>query len=104
MRVPLQAPAAVDVAVVFSQPEVQGAGESRDERDVGERPAHEVVAALRGASGSGGADWPQRTRRSGYLRRPCLDQAMVKRDPWAHSVADRELQRSVAFRLFRDTR
>ena len=44
MGVPLQAPAAVDVAVVFPQPEVQRAGESRDERDVGERPAHEVVA------------------------------------------------------------
>jgi hypothetical protein len=48
MGVPLQAPAAVDVTVVFTQPEVQRAGESRDERDVGERPAHKVVAALRG--------------------------------------------------------
>ena len=46
--VPLQAPAAVDVAVMFAQPEVQRAGESRDERDVGERPAYEVVAAVRG--------------------------------------------------------
>jgi hypothetical protein len=46
--VPLQAPAAVDVAVVFSQPEVQRASEGRDERDVGERPAYEVVAAVRG--------------------------------------------------------
>jgi hypothetical protein len=46
--VPLQAPAAVDVAVVFSQPEVQRAGEGRDERDVGERPAYEVAAAVRG--------------------------------------------------------
>ncbi len=47
MRVPCHAPAAMDVAVVSPQEEVQGAGERRDERDVGERPAHEVVAALR---------------------------------------------------------
>src|SRR5436309_10259194 len=48
MDVPLQTPAVADVAVVFSQPEVQRAGEARNERDVGERAAHEVVAAVRG--------------------------------------------------------
>jgi hypothetical protein len=53
MRVPCHAPAAMDVAVVSPQEEVQGAGERRDERDVGERPAHEVVAALRRPNGSG---------------------------------------------------
>ena len=47
MRVPLQTPASVDVAVVPPQPEVQRAGERRDQRDVRERPADEVVAALR---------------------------------------------------------
>jgi hypothetical protein len=46
--VPLQAPAAMDVAIVFSQPEVKRANEGRDERDVRERPAHKVVAAMRG--------------------------------------------------------
>src|SRR5207237_8196060 len=41
---------------------------------------------------------------SGYLRSPRLDQAMVRRDPRARSVADREFQRNVAFRLIRDNR
>ena len=45
MGVPLQAPTAADVAIVFPQPEVQRAREGSDERDIGERPAHEVVAA-----------------------------------------------------------
>jgi hypothetical protein len=59
--VPLQAPAAVDVAVVFSQPEVQRADERRDERDIGERPAYEVVAAVRGPVDQVGRGWPRRT-------------------------------------------
>ena len=46
MGMPLQSPAVRDVAVVLPQPEVQRASEGRNERDVGERPAHEVVAAL----------------------------------------------------------
>jgi hypothetical protein len=46
MRMPLQAPAAVNMTVVVPQEEVQRACEGRDEGDVGERPAHEVVAAL----------------------------------------------------------
>jgi len=48
MGVPLQAPTAADVAIVFPQPEVQRAREGSDERDIGERPAHEVVATVRG--------------------------------------------------------
>jgi hypothetical protein len=47
MGVPRQSPTAVDVTVVLAQEEVQRACKSRDERDVRERPAHEVVAALR---------------------------------------------------------
>jgi hypothetical protein len=48
MDVPLEPPTATDVAVVLSQPEVKSGGERRDQRDVGERPAHEVVTAVRG--------------------------------------------------------
>ena len=44
--VPLHAPAAIDVAIVLPEEEVKRAGERRHERDVGERPADEVVAAL----------------------------------------------------------
>ena len=44
---PLQPPAAVDVAVVLPQPEVQRAREGCDQRDIGKRPADEVVAAPR---------------------------------------------------------
>jgi hypothetical protein len=47
MRVPFQAPAPLHVAVVLPQPEIQRAREGRDERDVGERTADEVVTALR---------------------------------------------------------
>ena len=47
VRVPLHAPAAVDMAVVLPQEEVQRAHEGRQERDVGERSADEVVAAVR---------------------------------------------------------
>ena len=47
MNVPLQAQTAVDMAVVLSQPEVQRGGEGGDQRDIGERAAHEVVAAMR---------------------------------------------------------
>jgi hypothetical protein len=48
VRVPFQPPASVDVAVVLSKKQVKGARERRDEGDVCERPAHEVVAALCG--------------------------------------------------------
>ena len=44
---PLHPPAAVDVAVVVSQEEVDEAQETRRERDVGERTADEVVATVR---------------------------------------------------------
>src|SRR5262245_18549746 len=47
MRMPLEPPAAVDVAVVPPPPQDDGAGEGGDDRDVGQRPADEVVAALR---------------------------------------------------------
>src|SRR5437016_6018857 len=48
MDVPLEAPTAMDVAVVLSQPEEKSSGERCDQRDVGERPAHKVVTAARG--------------------------------------------------------
>ena len=48
MDVPLEAPTAIDVAVVPSQPEEKSGGERCDQRDVGERPAHKVVTAVRG--------------------------------------------------------
>src|SRR5437879_10445946 len=48
MDVPLEAPTATDVAVVLSQPEEKSGGERRDQRDIGERPAHKVVTAVRG--------------------------------------------------------
>src|SRR5437660_12010898 len=48
MDVPLEAPTATDVAVVLSQPEEKSGGERRDQRDIGERPAHTVVTAVRG--------------------------------------------------------
>ena len=48
MGMPLQAPAAVDVTVMSPQPEIQRADNRRDERDVGKRPADEVVTASRG--------------------------------------------------------
>jgi hypothetical protein len=47
MRVPLKPPAPMDVAVVPTPPEIQRGEESRDERDVGERPADEVVTPVR---------------------------------------------------------
>ena len=47
VRMPLQAPATVDVAVVLPPPEIKRANKGRRERDVGERPADEVVAAVR---------------------------------------------------------
>ena len=48
MDVPLEAPTAMDVAVVLPQPEEQSGGECRDQRDIGERPAHKVVTAVCG--------------------------------------------------------
>src|SRR5437660_6631560 len=48
MRVPLQTPATADVTVVSSPPKDQRAEKGRNERDVGERPADEVVTAVRG--------------------------------------------------------
>jgi hypothetical protein len=46
VRVPRQSPATVDVAVVSPKPEIEAPDEGGDERDVGERPAHEVVATV----------------------------------------------------------
>jgi PPOX class probable F420-dependent enzyme len=46
VRVPLQPPAAVHVAVVPPPPEDHAARERGDERDVRQRPADEVVAAV----------------------------------------------------------
>jgi len=86
MGMPRQTQAAVDVAIVFSQPEVQRAGEGRDERDVGQRAAHEVVAPLCrpmdqvvqvGQDGHAG---------SGYLR-PGANKVIVMRDPRPTSQA-----------------
>jgi len=48
MDVPLEAPTAMDVAVVLSQPEEKSGRKRRDQRDIGERPAHKVVTAVRG--------------------------------------------------------
>ena len=47
MGVPFHSPAALNMAVVLAEKEVQRARESRDERDVGKRPADEVVTAVR---------------------------------------------------------
>jgi hypothetical protein len=44
--VPLQPPAPLDVTVVAPPPEEDGGDERRHERDVGERAADEVVAAV----------------------------------------------------------
>ena len=46
MRMPLQTPAAVDVAVVLSPPKDQPAGKRRDESDVRKRAADKVVTAV----------------------------------------------------------
>lgn len=48
MRVPLQTPATADVTVVSPPPKDQRAEKRRDDRNVGERPADEVVAAVSG--------------------------------------------------------
>ena len=48
MWVPLKPPAAMNVAVVLAPPQHDGADERRQERDVGQRPADEVVAPVRG--------------------------------------------------------
>jgi hypothetical protein len=47
MWVPFQTPASMDMAVVLAEEEIEGAGERCHERDVCQRTAHEVVAALR---------------------------------------------------------
>lgn len=46
MRMPLHPPAAADVAVVFPQKEVERARKRRDQRDVRQRTADEVVATV----------------------------------------------------------
>ena len=47
MRVPLHPQAAVNMAVVLAEEQVQRACESRDQGDVGKRTADEVVTAVR---------------------------------------------------------
>ena len=47
VRVPLKAPAAEHVTLVLPPPENERAAKRREERDVGEWPAYEVVSALR---------------------------------------------------------
>lgn len=48
IRVPLESPATPNVTVVVAEEDEDPAGEACRERDVGERPADEVVAPVRG--------------------------------------------------------
>jgi hypothetical protein len=109
MDVPLEPPTATHVAVVLSQPEVKSGGERRDQRDVGERPAHKVVTAVRGPMDYGmnagdeeharprlafGAEEVQKEGEYGH-RRP---RAGLRAGRWGASdgevpVARREIQR-----------